>query len=86
MVLFLLRPPHVGGQKLTSIEDFLPASVKNVKLNGKTFSADKKLDASKHFGKVALSHYVRDNAAEVNFSGLDPLLEGLNNAIKNCKI
>ncbi|WP_315761865.1 retron Ec67 family RNA-directed DNA polymerase/endonuclease [Sphingomonas sp. Y38-1Y] len=84
--LILVKTPHVGTQKLTSIEDLLPANVKNVKLNGKTFSTAKKLDTSKHFGKVALSHYVRDNAAGINFDGLDPLLEGLNEAIKNCKI
>jgi len=79
--LTLLKTPHVGTQQLTSIEDLLPPAVKAVTLNGKTFSAGKKIDTSKHFGKIPLAHYVRDNAASINFSGFDDMIEGLNEAI-----
>ncbi len=80
--LTLLKTPHVGAKQLTSIgEDLLPSSVKDVILNGKTFSPDKKLDTANHFGKIALAHYVRGNAANIDFSGFDEMIEGLNEAI-----
>ncbi len=79
--LTLLKTPHIGAKQLTSIEDLLPSSVKGVTLNGKTFSAEKKLDTAKHFGKIALAHYVRDNAGSIDFSGFDEMIEGLNEAI-----
>ena len=84
--LTLLKTPHVGTNQLTSIEDLLPPTVKAVTLNGKTFSADKKFDTSKHFGKMALTSYVRDNAASINFSGFDDMIEGLNEAIADSLI
>lgn len=79
--LFLVKTPHIGSKISTTIEDFLPAAVKNVTLNGKTFSSAPKFDTSKHFGKVALSNYVQANAATIDFSGFEELLNGLDAAI-----
>jgi hypothetical protein len=47
----------------------------------KNFSPGKKPDPSKHFGKVALAHYIQANAANINKSGLDEVLLGLNAAV-----
>ena len=79
--LILLKTPHVGSKVHTAIEDLLPQNVKSVKLNGKTFSASKKIDNTKNFGKVALGTYVQDNAASINFSGFDDFIVALNDAI-----
>jgi hypothetical protein len=79
--LVLVKTPHVGTMTHTSIEDLLPSSVKSVKLNGKSFSASKKFDTSKFFGKVALGSYVQANASSVNFEGFDGFIAAIDEAI-----
>lgn len=79
--LILVKTPHVGAKVQTAIEDLLPASVKAVKLNGKSFSASKKFDNTKHFGKVALGSYVQANAASISFQGFDDFIVAINDAV-----
>ncbi|QJU60965.1 RNA-directed DNA polymerase (plasmid) [Sphingomonas sp. AP4-R1] len=79
--LILVKTPHVGSKTHTAIEDLLPASVKAVKLNGKSFSAAKKFDATKHFGKIALGSYVQANASSISFQGFDDFIVAINGAI-----
>jgi len=79
--LYLVKTPLQPGQATSCIEDGLPASVRNITLNGKTFSPLPEFDTTKHFGKVALANYVQANSANINLSGFDPLLIAINDAI-----
>lgn len=79
--LILVKTPHVGEKDQTAIEDLLPKEVKSVRLNGKTFSDSKKLDTTKHFGKVALGSYVQENAKQISFEGFDEFIIAINKAI-----
>jgi hypothetical protein len=80
--LTLVKTPHTTTKKLTCIEDFLPPDVVSVKLNGKSFSpSNKKINTDLYFGKIPLAHYVRDNIDSISFSGFDPLLQALDDAV-----
>jgi RNA-directed DNA polymerase len=84
--LSLVKTPHVGTKQLTCIEDLLPSAVKSVVIDGRTFSPDKKPDPSKHFGKITLAKYVRDNAGSIDLSGFDGILQGMNDAISTSSL
>ncbi|BAT18356.1 hypothetical protein AA0311_0561 [Asaia bogorensis NBRC 16594] len=75
--LTLVKTPHVGIKKETTIEDLLPDDVKSVTINGKTFSAEKILDETKNFGKIKLASYVHDNASVIDFTAFNDFLSEL---------
>jgi len=52
-----------------------------VVLNGKTFSANKKFDSTKYFGKMALGKYVQANSSSISFKGFDDFIVAINAAI-----
>lgn len=79
--LYLVKTPLPAGQSTSCIEDALPPPVRNIAINGKTFSPEPNFDTSKHFGKVALAGYVQANRATISLSGFDPLLIAINEAI-----
>lgn len=83
--LYLVKTPLAAGQSSSCIEDSLPAQIRNVVLNGKTFSPLPDFDTSKHFGKVALAGYVQANKASITLSGFDPILLAMNAAILDSK-
>lgn len=79
--LYLVKTPLASGQTDSCIEDSLPPAVRNITLNGKTFSPLTDFDATKHFGKVALAAYVHANKGTISLSGFDPLLAAIEEAI-----
>lgn len=81
--LILVKTPHIGKNQITCIEDFLPDTVKNITINGKTFSPEKKIDPSKNFGKIVLANFVKSNANEKMFSEFSIILKSINEAVKN---
>lgn len=79
--LILVKTPHIKGKMQTSIEDMLPAKIRSINLGGKTFSAEKKFDNSKHFGKIILSKYVRENSSPSNFKGFEEFIRSIDSAV-----
>lgn len=72
--LYLVLTPPKQGSNESNIEDSFPDSVKGVKLNNKTFSAENNYDATTHYGKTIFSQYVDANAAKIDFSGFRGVL------------
>ena len=72
-------PLPLGGKKEADIETFLPASVLNVKLGGKSFfKANTGMNPAKHFGKAALAdHVAKQPTGVVSFSTFKPILDAL---------
>jgi len=83
--LYLIKTPLPAGQATSCIEDALPHAVRNIILNGKTFSSAPDFDTSKHFGKAALAGYVQANRATISLSGFDPVLVAMHEAIADAK-
>ena len=72
--LYLVKTPEKNGR--SCIEDLIPKKWRNVQLNGKKFSLKNKIDPNKQYGKeVFAKSVVKKNAAKIDFSGFDPLLE-----------
>jgi len=80
--LYVVPTPVPQGMTKSAIEDFLPDVVRSVNLGGKTFSAQSKIDSTLHFGKAILAHYVRENAAKIDFSGFSGILDRITAAIE----
>lgn len=83
--LYVIKTPLTPGQSSSCIENALPRPVRNVALNGKTFSSASDFDTTKHFGKVALASYVQANMATISLAGFDSLLVAINEAIEDAK-
>lgn len=84
-MLHLVKTSHIASHQETCIEDYLPDSVKIVELNGKKFSPKNDADSTKFFGKVALANYVKNNSDEIDFTGFDPLVLAIDEAIEASK-
>ena len=83
MNLYLVHTPKTAAGGDTMIEDFLPSSVKNQKLGGKTLELDSKaFDPKKNFGKVPLAEsIVQRQKDKIDFSAFLPLLDRIAKAI-----
>lgn len=69
--------------KPSKIEDFFEASIKAVKLGGKTFHPEKGFDPAKHYGKAFFAEkVVAPNAKKIDFTSFRPLLKNLVAAIQ----
>jgi len=75
--LYIVPTPLTHDGKNTMIEDFFEESLKNTKLNGKTFNpSDKGFNSKKQYGKNYFAkHVVKENQATIDFSGFKPILE-----------
>jgi RNA-directed DNA polymerase len=80
--LYVVFTPLNPPAKESKIEDCFAPEIQNLKLGGKTFSPDNRADSAKYFGKHILSEYVEDNAAKINFSGFEELLNRIAAAIE----
>lgn len=79
--LYVVKIPE-DASKSTSIEDLFPDSVKNTKLNGKKFNPSNNIDISNEYSKeIFAKSVVRPNAAVIDFSGFEPLLDRIEKAI-----
>jgi RNA-directed DNA polymerase len=73
--LYLIKTPE-NGKTHTCIEDLFPREWRKKELNGKKLNTASKIDPSKEYSKeVFAKSVVKPNAAEIDFSGFDPLLE-----------
>lgn len=81
--LYVIKTPENGTHD-TCIEDMFPNSLLNTKLNGKKFNPASEIDPTKEYSKeIFAKSVVKNNAAKIDFSGFDPLLERINKAIQH---
>lgn len=80
--LYVVLTPLKEGNKPSAIEDSFADEIRDLKLNGKTFTAKSKFDTDKHFGKSILSQYVRENASTIDFSGFSEILQRISSTIE----
>lgn len=72
--LYVVKTPETNGQ--SCIEDLFPQKWRNKKLEGKKFSAKNKIDTKTEYSKeVFAKSVIKPNAAKIDFSGFDPLLD-----------
>lgn len=72
--LYVVKTPDASG--MSSMESMFPKSWTTVVLNGKTFNPSNKIDITKEYGKeIFATSVVKANAAKIDFSGFNPLLE-----------
>ncbi len=72
--LYVVKTPEINGE--SCIEDLFPQKWLATKLKGKKFSAKSTIDPATEFGKeVFAKSVVKPNAAKIDFSGFDPLLD-----------
>ena len=66
--LYLILTPLNAGGKDSAMEDLFDAATLGTVIDGKTFSPDKHIDISKHYGKHIFStKVIRSNKAKINF-------------------
>lgn len=76
--LYVVPTPKLANGKDSMIENFLPADVLKVKLNGKSLQlSEKSFDRHKHFGKTPFAEYAQKNRVDIDFSGYRPLLDAI---------
>jgi RNA-directed DNA polymerase len=81
--LYVIKTPENGTHD-TCIEDMFPKSLLKTKLNGKKFNPASEIDPNKEYSKeIFAKSVVKNNAAKIDFSGFDPLLERINKAIQH---
>jgi len=79
--LYVVPTPPIGSKASTDIEDFFDAATLSVPLNGKKFNK-KDNDSDTEYGKaIFATTVVAKNSATIDFSGFDPLLLRIVDAI-----
>ena len=81
--LYLATHQLVDDKNECEIEDLFEISVLAHKINGKEFSRASDFDIEKYYGKDHFSKYVYSNYDKINFSNFKPLLNYINDAIKD---
>ena len=82
--LYLLTNPLVDKKEECQIEDLFDQTVLDHKINGKTFSREP-TDNATHYGKAKFSEYIIENFEEIDFKKFIPMLNNLNEIVKNYK-
>lgn len=81
--LYVVKTPE-NGKKHTCIEDLFPKKVRDRKLNGKKLSTASKIDVASEYSKqVFAKSVVKPDAANIDFSGFDPLLDRICKVIEH---
>lgn len=82
--LYVVPTPPLGSKKTTDIECFFSASTLAEKLAGKTFNKSKDMDSDSEYGKAAFAlNVVAKKADTIDFSGFDPLLKRISDAVQS---
>ncbi|MGA0572072.1 hypothetical protein ACO2Q9_15240 [Variovorax sp. VNK109] len=82
--LYVVPTPLGPNGTKTAIEDFFSAQTLAEKLNGKSFSREKKIDESKHYGKSAFARDVVDKKAPtIDFNSFAPILDRIAGLLSN---
>lgn len=75
--LYLVATPLDGKEK-SMIEDFFHDDIKSKMVGGKKFDPKSDIDTEMHYGKNVFAHQVvKAHAAEIDFSGFNPILSNI---------
>ena len=80
--LYLATIPLVKGQKECEIEDLFSDEVLSHEIDGKYFDRKGK-DGEKSYSKQIFAYYIAQNISSVDFTNFVPLLDALNEIVKN---
>ena len=81
--LYIVKTPE-NGKKPSCIEDLFPKKLLATMLNGKKFNSASEIDPSTDYSKeVFAKSVVKAKAAEIDFSGFDPLLDRICKVIQH---
>jgi RNA-directed DNA polymerase len=81
--LYVVKTPE-NGTNHTCIEDLFPDDVRNKDLKGKRLNTASKIDPENDLSKEAFANsIVKPNAANIDFSGFDPLLNRICKVIEH---
>ena len=81
--LFLLTNPLVDKKMECEIEDLFSTELLNLKLGGKSFCRNDKINKNTQYGKDIFSKYVFSNYRSIDFDKFIPLLDALDDIVKN---
>lgn len=74
--LYVVPTPLGPGKGKTAIEDFFDEKTLAIPWNGKTFSREKDVDGSAHYGKATFAvQVVAKNAGTINFTKFEKILD-----------
>lgn len=79
--LFLLTIPLVDNKKECEIEDLFSEEVRNVKIEGRSFKPDVKVEDKGFYSKEVFAQYVYNNYERIDFSNFKVLLDNIRNTI-----
>ena len=71
------------GKGDSEIENLFPEDTLNHQINGKSFSLEKDAKKNGYYGKADFANYVKNNYANIDFSGFRPLLDYIVKAIES---
>ena len=80
--LYLATIPLVKGQKECEIEDLFSDEVLSHEIDGKYFDRKGK-DGEKSYSKQIFASYIAQNISSIDFTNFVPLLDALNEIVKN---
>lgn len=81
--LYLVLTPINAGAESEIEGCFDSTFIKNLNLAGKKFNSNEKADSNLYFSKAILAHYVRDNAARIDFSGFSAIFDRITQVIED---
>lgn len=81
--LYVIATPKLGEAKESKIEDFFAEEARSIVLGGKKFNPSNNYDADVEYGKAEFAYkVVEPNAASIDFSGFQVLLERISEVIE----
>jgi hypothetical protein len=80
--LYLVKTTEIGPTGTSTIEDIFDQSVREIKVDGKVFSADKSINPATQFGKTVFAEkVVVPHSNKIDFSGFAPILDRITAAM-----
>ncbi len=74
--LYLIKTPHLNGDRETIIEDLFDQKWKNEKIDGKSFTLDNDFDKNKFYGKMDFAEkIIAKNFNEVDFDSFKSIFD-----------
>jgi RNA-directed DNA polymerase len=80
--LYLVKTPENGDIGVSRIEDLFPEEILKMKLDGKSFNPNRKLEPLSEYGKAVFAEkVVVPNAHRINWGSFAPLVSRINEVI-----
>lgn len=81
--LYLVKTPRIMGASSSYLEMLFPQSVRDHKIDGRSFSPENDYDSSKYYGKTTFSQHIYDNRSSLDFGDFPNLIARLQAAISD---